>query len=132
MKWPISRSRFEALQAEHKELRETYERLLDEINFRSTGFHLFPRFAKVDDKPPVQAKPEQRVTLTAMQEAMQGGGPISAVRRRMESVSLADQAAKEFRAQEEIERDRQLRATALMEEALHAGEMQATTQAQRQ
>jgi hypothetical protein len=68
MKWPfVTRARFEdaqkhiaKLETERDALRENYERVTDEINFRATGFHLYPRFEKKADAEIAAKKPQTR------------------------------------------------------------------------
>lgn len=129
----VSRARFEELQAAHKELRETHERMLDYVYFVSSGQHLYDRFDKpreVVTVAPDNARPP--IPLSPMEEAVAAGGPLSAQRRRMEQVSLSDMRAKEFRVSEQLEAERQkelaARAADLLNQALVAGEQKAKQQ----
>lgn len=63
----VSRARFEDLQhrldeknRELQELRKQHARVVDEINFRSTGFHIYPEFAASEqtDAPRVRPAPD--------------------------------------------------------------------------
>jgi len=108
MHWPfVSYARFEMLQERLRDVRDEldqvkheHRRITDEINFRSSGFHLYPEFEKpaVVAAESVATKPTE--IADPVQEAINAGGPLSAVRRRMEVAQAVDLAAKAARIDE--------------------------------
>jgi hypothetical protein len=126
----VSRARFEdrelqidELKQELAELRFKHDRVLDEINFRSTGFHLDPRFAtKPDENPPQPAaQPEPEKELTGIAKAIhETGGRPSAVRRYMETESMSNLAQAEAAAQQGRDLARQQEAAKRMSEILES------------
>lgn len=129
--WPfVSRTRYAdrereilELKRELAEVRHKYDRVVDRINYRSTGFHLDDRFAAEDAHEPAEVKaaqpdesPAEPTGIAAAIHAV--GNRPSAIRSYLEQT-----AQKEFQEKEkawEEKRLTSLRAQALdrMEEAL--------------
>jgi hypothetical protein len=99
MKWPfVSRARFEDREQQilelKKELAETklaHARVVDEINFRSTGFHLDPRFAqKPDETTTTQTPAAAPEELTGISKVIsEVGTRPSAIRKHIELTSMS-------------------------------------------
>jgi hypothetical protein len=130
MRFPfVFRARFEdkerqilELKQELAEVRLAHARVVDEINFRSTGFHLDPRFAtqKPEGATSEPAAPPEELTGIAKVINEVGTRP-SAVRRYMEQTQVSEMEKAEAAAR--AARDMTLRAEAArrLEEALQAG-----------
>lgn len=123
MNWPwVSRARLDAvtdrlneLKADHAELKLVHRRIVDEVNFRSSGFHLYPEFEKrLEPDPPAAPKKENpEVELNTTEKAIQQYGPrIRSVVTAIEQDNLG-----KFSQQEEKIRDVKLREAS--EKALH-------------
>lgn len=126
----VSRARFEELrerlqekQKELSELQLQHMRVVDEINFRSTGFHLYPQFAKSEEQAeatrrravvdPLNEQPEQPEEIVS-----------SRVRNRLQSIeqrNFTDFAANRKKESSLVEASKQKAANAL-EEALTEGD----------
>ena len=132
MQFPfVSRARFEEkdqlvreLRQDLAELKMTHERVLDEINFRSTGFHLYERFVKKEE--PVSTATaeanEPAEELTGVEKAIHKVGTRpSAVRRFMELESQNNLAEAEKAASAARDSQRREEARKRLEEALQAG-----------
>jgi len=107
MHWPfVSYARFEMLQERLRDVRDEldqvkheHRRVTDEINFRSSGFHLYPEFER--PAAAVESTPTKPAEIAdPVQDAINAGGPLSAVRRRMEAAQAIDLAAKAARIDE--------------------------------
>jgi hypothetical protein len=91
------------LKRELAELRYKHDRVLDEINFRSTNFHLDERFVKKEEAQPVMtqtapaaAEAEKDSEPTGIADAINKvGRRPSAIRQYMESTSATEYQAKE-------------------------------------
>lgn len=111
MQFPfVSRARFEdrerqilELKQEMAALKEEHARVLDEIVFRATNFHLHERFDKKRDEP-VAVQPESKAEpLGPIADAINRVGTRpTAIRQFMESKGTADYLAEERRAIEEL------------------------------
>ena len=131
MRWPlVSRARFEdrerevlELKRELAELKHAHSYVVDEINFRSTGFHLDQRFAKKADETPVAATPAAAPQeLTGISKVIsEVGTRPSAIRRHMELTSMSQLEKAEKEARDARERNLQIEAARRLEEALQAG-----------
>lgn len=107
MQFPfVSRARFEdrerqilELKQEMAALKEEHARVLDEIVFRSTNFHLHERFDKKREEP-VAPQPEPKAEpLGPIADAINRVGTRpSAIRQFMESKTHADYLAEERKA----------------------------------
>jgi hypothetical protein len=136
MKWPfVSRARFEDREQQildlKKELAETklaHARVVDEINFRSTGFHLDERFAKKPDDSPAASTPAAAPEeLTGISKVIaEVGTRSSAIRRQLELTSLSQMEKAEREAA--AGRETMLRAEAArrLEEVLDKSKTAAT------
>lgn len=135
MKWPfVSAARYADREREVLELRRElaevkarYDRVIDEINFRSTGFHLFERFEKKEETPSVvAAQPAAEPTGIAAAIDKVGRRP-TAIRQYLESQAEADilREQKEF-----LERQPAQAVQAQIEEALKLGSEKAAKAAQ--
>jgi uncharacterized protein (DUF58 family) len=98
MKWPfVSRARFEDREQQilelKKELAETklaHARVVDEINFRSTGFHLDPRFAQKPDDSAATTPAAAPEELTGISKVIsEVGTRPSAIRKHIELTSMS-------------------------------------------
>lgn len=82
--WPfdfVSRERYEEKVAELRDLKEVHERFVDEMNFRSTGFHLHARFATVQEPEAVeQAKPKSALVDAKVESEDLGNNPRSVLK----------------------------------------------------
>jgi hypothetical protein len=132
MKLPfVTRARFEdkcaelaRLRGELEALRYKHDRVLDEINFRSTGFHLDERFEKKEEAQPVLAQQpaaEEDKPSGIGAVIQQVGTRPSAIRSYMESTATSDYREKEKAYDLQQEAATRERAHRLMEEALKAG-----------
>jgi hypothetical protein len=85
------------LRRELAEARHNYERVTDEINFRSTGFHLYERFVKKDEPQPAIADPaEEEEEPTGIAAAIhQVGTRPTALRQYLESTASTEHQQKE-------------------------------------
>ena len=107
------------LKQELKDLRYAHARVLDEINFRSTGFHIDERFvgkevATAAAQP--ETKPEEPTGIAA--SIAQVGTRPSALRRHMELTSQSNLEKAEEAARIGRENDLRAQAAARMEEIL--------------
>jgi hypothetical protein len=135
MKWPfVSRARFEDREQQILELKKeladvklTYARVLDEINFRSTGFHLDPRFATKADEtaPPVKpaAEPEPLTGLSKVINEV--GTRPSAIRKALEFQAVSEMEKTEAAARAGRETERRAEAARRLEEVLESTKPQA-------
>ena len=120
------------LKQELKDLKYAHVRVLDEINFRSTGFHLDERFVGKESTPaPQTAQPEaQQETPTGISASIaQVGTRPSAIRRHMELTSQRELEKAEEEARIGRERDLRAQAATRLEEALQLGKQKAQAQA---
>lgn len=138
MRWPfVSRARFEdrerevlELKRELAELKHAHSRVVDRINFRSTGFHLDERFAAEDKNDPTQtpaAPPAPPEKLDGISNAIaQVGTRPTAIRNFMEMTNVSQLEKAEKEARDARERDLQIQAARRLEEALQAGTSKAS------
>jgi hypothetical protein len=135
MKWPfVSRARFEdrerqvvELKQELAEVRLAHARVVDEINFRSTGFHLDPRFATKAEETAVPVKPAaepEPLTGIAKIRSEVGSRP-SAIRRALEFQSVSEMDKAEAEALRARDAQRQQEAARRLEEVLESTKPQA-------
>jgi hypothetical protein len=138
MNWPfVSQARFAdrerevlELRRELRETREHFERILDEINFRSSGFHLYARYERPADPVTVEAKKEPELEPTGVAAAIRAVGTRgTAIRQYMEAEAMGNISLEEKRIAEDRERQRQLKVAAMMEEVLTSGKNKASSQA---
>jgi hypothetical protein len=122
----VSRARFADSERRNQELRQdlaalrdTHERVLDEINFRSSGFHLYSRFEKKAEEPVVI-----KAASTDEQPIVNSGTRVRGQLRAIEGKNQAEYE-KERRDQQAMDAVRQARAASLMEDAVKAGDQQA-------
>jgi hypothetical protein len=93
------------LRRELADLRHKYDRVIDRINFRSTGFHLDDRFAAEDVREPEEIKkaagvaseqPKEEAQLTGIAAAIsEVGRRPTAIRNFIENTAATDYQAKE-------------------------------------
>jgi hypothetical protein len=133
----VSRARFEdrekqilELKQELVELKFEHARVLDEIVFRSTGFHTDPRFATA--AAPAEAAPTQPVApaeeLTGVARAIsEVGTRPTAVRRYLENASLSELEKTEAAARKGREVAAAQEAARRMNEVLEKTKPQAAT-----
>lgn len=114
------------LKQELKDLRYAHARVLDEINFRSTGFHIDERFVTKESAavPPSEVKPEEPTGIAA--SIAQVGTRPSAIRRHMELTSQSNLEKAEEAARIGRENDLRAQAAARMEEILQKSRTPAT------
>ena len=133
MNWPfVSAARFAdrereilELKRELSEVKHAYNRVVDQINFRSTGFHLDERFVTKEEPGVTPPAPKQEELTGIAASIAQVGTRGTAIRRHLELTNLSnlEKAEQEARAAREVE----LQATAArrLEEALQAGKQKA-------
>lgn len=130
MKFPfVSRARFEdkelrirELQQEIKDLKYSHARVVDEINFRSTGFHIDERFVRAEEVLPASAPIAAREPSVGVSGAIEQFGPrMTAIRRGMEATNMISQQEEERKAAEVHEQKQQIEAARRMEEVLRGG-----------
>jgi hypothetical protein len=112
------------LKGELAKLRDRYDRVIDEINFRSTGFHLDERFSAKEQSTPVAAAPEpsEAEQPTGLEDAIRRVGTRpSAVRRYLETTSMTGLAEQERIADEARKQAHIDKARRLLEQALESG-----------
>ena len=125
----VSRARFDdrereilELKRELADLKYAHARVLDEINFRSTGFHIDERFVtKPDPHAPAGPVPQQEELSGLGAVINQVGTRPSAIRRKMELDAMAGLDKAEAEARAGRERDLQMQAARRLEAALQAG-----------
>jgi hypothetical protein len=137
MKWPfVSRARFDDRERQIVELKQelveaklSYARVVDEINFRSTGFHLDPRFATAPapaEATPTPAAAAATEELTGMAKVMsEVGRRPSAIRKALEFQSLSEMEKAEAAARAGRENERRAEAARRLEEVLESTKSQA-------
>lgn len=140
MPWPfVLRSRFDdrerrinELLQEIKDLKYAHARVVDEINFRSTGFHIDERFAAKEEAAPIGALPsEPEVPKTGVAAAIERVGTRpTAIRNFLEMQGVSGQQEQERKELEgaEIRKKEALRLR--LEEALQNGSKKAAQIAQ--
>ncbi len=128
--WPfISQARYEdrereilELKRELAELKYAHARIIDRINFRSTGFHIDERFAKEDAREPSDVQP---ATAPGEPSPVESAPNMTARRRQLEITSISNLDKAEAEARAARGRDLQAQAAARLEEALQAGKAKA-------
>jgi hypothetical protein len=135
MNWPfVLKSRYAdrereilELKQELKDLKYAHARVLDEINFRSTGFHVDERFVG-KEAAPVAPQPEtKQEELTGIGASIaQVGTRPSAIRRHMELTSQSNLEKAEQEARIGRENDLKAQAAARMETILKKNSAPAT------
>jgi hypothetical protein len=133
MNWPfVSRERFIDrerqildLKRELADVKHAYMRVIDEINFRSSGFHLDERFVSKEAAPVPQVQPKQDEPTGIGASIAQVGTRMTALRQHLEmsNVSQLEKAEQEARAAREVEL--QAMAARRLEEALDMGSKKA-------
>jgi len=137
MKWPfVSRARFEDRERQVAELKQeladvklAHARVVDQINFRSTGFHLDERFAAKADETataaPVQSA-EQPQDLSEMAQAINKVGTRpTALRQYLEHRHVSEMEKTEAAARAGRESERRAEAARRLEEVLETTKPQA-------
>jgi len=129
MNWPfVSRERFIDrerqildLKRELADIKHAYMRVVDEINFRSSGFHLDERFVKKEDSTAVVPQVKEEEPTGISRSIAQVGTRMTALRQHLEmsNVSQLEKAEQEARAAREVQM--QAEAARRLEEALQAG-----------
>lgn len=123
----VSRARYADREREILELRRelaevkyAHARVVDEINFRSTGFHLDERFVKKDEAPQLSAaqaeESEQPTGIGAV--IQQVGTRPSAIRSYLESTAATEHQQKEKDYDQKQRAELQAKAANMMEEIL--------------
>ena len=113
----VSRARFLDREREILEFRReladlkfNHERVLDEINFRSTGFHLYQRFDRKEEPVPVAVGPVPETPATGVSDAINKvGRRPSAIRQYMETTATQGFETQEREAMERMPSDDVLR-----------------------
>ena len=133
MNWPfVSRERFIDrerqildLKRELADIKHAYMRVVDEINFRSSGFHLDERFVKKEDSTAVVPQVKEEEPTGISRSIAQVGTRMTALRQHLEmsNVSQLEKAEQEARAAREVEL--QVMAARRLEEALDMGSKKA-------
>jgi hypothetical protein len=133
MNWPfVSRERFIDrerqildLKRELADIKHAYMRVVDEINFRSSGFHLDERFVKKEDSTAVVPQVKEEEPTGISRSIAQVGTRMTALRQHLEmsNVSQLEKAEQEARAAREVEL--QAMAARRLEEALDMGSKKA-------
>jgi len=133
MNWPfVSRERFIDrerqildLKRELADVKHAYMRVVDEINFRSSGFHLDERFVKKEDSTAVVPQVKEEEPTGISRSIAQVGTRMTALRQHLEmsNVSQLEKAEQEARAAREVEL--QAMAARRLEEALDMGSKKA-------
>lgn len=128
MRWPfVTAARFADREREilglRQELAETkarYERVIDEVNFRSTGFHLFERFdRKESEAPAIPVSQKQELEPTGVSAAINKvGRRPTAIRQYLESQAEGDMAQQQ---KEYLEKVPSVQVAAQLERALELG-----------
>jgi hypothetical protein len=136
MKWPfVSRARFEdreqqilELKKELADMKLAHARVVDEINFRSTGFHLDERFAKKPDDSAAASTPAAAPEeLTGISKVIsEVGTRSSAIRRQLELTSLSQMEKAEREAAEGRAMTLRAEAARRLEEVLDKSKTAAT------
>lgn len=79
----VSRSRFEDLKAEHRELKETHERLVNDLYFTKSGYNIYARF---EDKS--EAVVGEVVAPAKKEDPEDQGGSLREVLMRTEARNI--------------------------------------------
>jgi len=97
MNWPfVSRERFIDrerqildLKRELADVKHAYMRVVDEINFRSSGFHLDERFVKKEDSTAVVPQVKEEEPTGISRSIAQVGTRMTALRQHLEMSNVS-------------------------------------------